>query len=47
MNIAINLSVRPAASNNFSRFVASFGAGLRRAIELSAAPYMVMGSRYL
>jgi hypothetical protein len=38
---------RPEPSIAFRSFMRAFGAKLRRAIELSAAPYMVMGSRYL
>lgn len=31
---------RPAESTNFSRLLRTIGARLRRALELSAAPYM-------
>ena len=48
MNTAsATLSLRPEASTNFRALAARIGATLRRAIELSAAPYLVMGSRYL
>jgi len=38
---------RPDAPRAFRFFSPGLRATLRRLIELSAAPYMVMGSRYL
>ncbi|MEX5746148.1 hypothetical protein [Massilia sp. X63] len=39
--------VRPEAPQAFRFFSPAFRARLRRAFELLAMPYMVMGSRYL
>ena len=46
MNTA-TIAFRTEESNTFRLLAARIGARLRRAIELSAAPYLVMGSRYL
>lgn len=44
--IAIN-ATRPDASDSFRHLVRLFGAKLRRALELSGAPYSEIGYRYL
>lgn len=42
-----DIGVRREPNTAFRTFLRKFGAKLRYLIELSAAPYEVMGSRYL
>ena len=47
MNTAANINQNQGPMTAFRRLTRGFGAKLRRAIELFAAPFMVMGSQYL
>lgn len=47
MNTIAITTPRPDASDALRRLVRRFGAKLRRALELSGAPYTDIGYRYL